>query len=199
MMTMDVSMYGNQHQHQHQHAHQHAHGQHAQGEGFAQGGGGGGGGGDYPEHYYSEGNELHYYPDMVGTCPQLEQQADHIISADNGLSYTNLDYGYQQYGGHPYQADMHYQPYKPELPYLQYGEEGPAWAGGPGCLEYPGGYKGEAGGQAEDCYRPDAGARGSAQQGGSHHHGVPTYKWMQVKRNVPKPAGEFFLLSAARG
>lgn len=25
-------------------------------------------------------------------------------------------------------------------------------------------------------------------------HSVPTYKWMQVKRNVPKPAGEFYCI-----
>lgn len=28
-------------------------------------------------------------------------------------------------------------------------------------------------------------------QHGQHHHAVPTYKWMQVKRNVPKPSGMY--------
>lgn len=30
-------------------------------------------------------------------------------------------------------------------------------------------------------------------QHNQHHHAVPTYKWMQVKRNVPKPAGEYYI------
>lgn len=154
---------------------------------------------------------------------------DPIISTDNGLSYTNLDYG----NGNPYPNQsydyrdvrshhdtLHQQDYLHDSKFLDGGDynahlgASPASPATPGsstqlvnsCMEYQhlrykdellqggGGGGGLSGGAGSDRLRHGMHAgvvqqqQHQQQQQQSHQPVLPTYKWMQVKRNVPKPA-----------
>jgi hypothetical protein len=138
--------------------------------------------------------------------PQLYTQHPEII-ASNGLSYTNLDYGggyqkqeergwkqedplVQELAGYvaqeypvaqpPQEYLHHYQPLKEEdsLPHLSNHHH-----------------------QYDHHHHHQQNQHQQQQQQQSIHHvsqpaqSLPTYKWMQVKRNVPKPAGKNFTYS----
>jgi hypothetical protein len=153
----------------------------------------------------------------------------HIISSDNGLSYTNLDYiAYQQ--AHGNQAYLHSPDEKVHIPH-HYSEE-MMMASGQATLHHHGagnnpwhhgpghGYSVENSGPNQLNIATLSGNNLSSQQQISHsmhspsgiqptqstspalqsqqqqqqqsQQNVPQYKWMQVKRNVPKPQSELF-------
>lgn len=132
-----------------------------------------------------------------------------IISSDNGLQYANLDgsgsdlkgYGSGYPSGHPHQAS--YQAHHASLVQASYaahhygemGHHGDSSISQPGSfnpylegMSYPG--------QAYGLYPHHfSKLRGPHDLNGAYgdypakpQQAVPTYKWMQVKRNVPKPA-----------
>lgn len=198
MMTMDVGMYNNQ-----------QNGYSA--EYYQQGG-------SYqPPYEYHEG----YYEPTPYFEPIIHNQAVEpapVISTDTGLCYTNLDYGdlQQTYPIHPLPPhpeafkhreevprpeEMHIQEHKLDNHYLetkynmhfvddstmQYSHGSPL-----PCSDFdPYTPKDEFGGLREGF--PREGDLQGHHLGHQAHssHAVPTYKWMQVKRNVPKPTGEF--------
>lgn len=153
---------------------------------------------------------------------------NHIISSDNGLSYTNLDYiAYQQ--AHGNQAYLHGSDDKVHLPH-HYNED-MMIASGQTTLHHHGaganpwhhahnhGYAVETSGsipnqiniaamsgnnltsQQHSMHSPSTGIQptqstspslqNQQQQQSQQQQNVPQYKWMQVKRNVPKPQSEF--------
>lgn len=164
---------------------------------------------DEPYPSYGEGSDtscsnqdnIHYYH---------QQETSPIISTEGGLSYTNLDYG-QQYGyvqshhdfhglhRHDNNQINHQQPYIPceqpnESVYV------PPLVGHGACMEYSSHHR-----YKEEVMNPGEGDCTQQQRIQQHRQhymqhpqqqppAVPTYKWMQVKRNVPKPNGKFFFL-----
>lgn len=155
---------------------------------------------------------------------------NHIISSDNGLSYTNLDYiAYQQ--AHGNQAYLHGTDEKVHLPH-HYNEE-MLMASGQTTLHHHGaannpwhhahshGYAVENPGNlsnqiniatmsgslasqqqishsmhSPNGIQPTQSASPTLQnqqqqQQSQQQQNVPQYKWMQVKRNVPKPQSKF--------
>lgn len=189
-MTMDVGMYNNQQ---------------------------GGYSGDYYQQPYQgyEGYEgyyeptTHYYEPAIGG-PPLEHPP--VINTDAGLCYTNLDYGelqsyhplqhqeiYKHRDEPPRQDEPHIHDHKLDNHYLEtkynmhFVDESVQYGHGASplpCGEF-------------DPYQPkdefvglrEGFPREAEMQHGLVHqphpsHAVPTYKWMQVKRNVPKPSGE---------
>jgi hypothetical protein len=117
-----------------------------------------------------------YYGSPVAT----REETCNIITSDNGLSYTNLDYStspcesggvchggaHQQYCNHPSNAD-----YYPEYVYHPQQHHQP-----------------QPPPQPPETYHGHHQHYNNPQQNhGQHSAPVPTYKWMQVKRNVPKP------------
>ncbi|CAG9579538.1 unnamed protein product [Danaus chrysippus] len=169
MMIMDVGMYNNTHTYS---------------------------GDCYQQPAYSyDGYEGYYEPatyyDQLGHAPGHD--APPVISTDTGLCYTNLDYGEQAANYHlatvppathdEHKIDNHYIDTKYNMQYMdetQYTHGSPL-----ACGEY-------------DAYHKDfpelreGFPREEVQHVQPHatHATVPTYKWMQVKRNIPKPAGE---------
>lgn len=124
----------------------------------------------YHEGYYE--TNTHYYEPAP---------APPVISAD-GLCYTNLDYG--ELGYPPGYEARDQAPPMYDAKFVPYGEEVPAQFG----AEYEQYVHKEEFPREQDCPRmPSAGP--------SLPHAVPTYKWMQVKRNVPKPNSKFFIIN----
>lgn len=156
-------------------------------------------------------------------------ESAHIISSDNGLSYTNLDYMYSSVhsnpmylhhadnktpAAHPYnhtsptanlESTTHPQPHS-ALPQWQSQHSNHPH---PGYLENPANVlpigvghvpcmqnQSQLGGNPSGIHartltsRADQPAsQSNAQNQPQHGQTVQTYKWMQVKRNVPKPQG----------
>lgn len=144
---------------------------------------------------------------------QQPQDASPIISTDAGLSYTNLDYA----NAHSTHGLYHQQNYQEVYPrghhqelmlrhhpddavdahaYLNDGKflDGDSYAhlsSGASCMEY------QQHARFKEEVMPENDRRLLHQH---HQHGlggapqpqpvIPTYKWMQVKRNVPKPTGK---------
>ncbi|CAB0013562.1 unnamed protein product, partial [Nesidiocoris tenuis] len=138
----------------------------------------------YDEHYQYSEQEYHghnartgYYSDPgyqeYASDPKSEycpgsQDVTHI----NGLSYTNLDYSFQkpeQYGESRSQPD-----------YYEYGN-------GPELVGYHHGHVKEESHLHHQSYEHQNQQTNSGSQTSQQSNIVPTYKWMQVKRNVPKP------------
>lgn len=152
---------------------------------------------------------------------------NHIISSDNGLSYTNLDYiAYQQ--AHGNQAYLHGSDEKVHLPH-HYNEDMMIASGqttlhhhaapnNPWHHAHNHGYAVETSGgnisnqigiatmsannitsQQHSMHSPTGiqptqstspTLQNQQQQQSQQQQNVPQYKWMQVKRNVPKPQSE---------
>lgn len=196
MMTMDVGMYNNQQNGYSAEYYQQGAAYQPPYEGYHEG---------YyeaPSHYYEP--LLHGQPSHEPTTP--------VISTDTGLCYTNLDYGelqpnyaihglaphdafkhreevprHDEMHGHEVKLDNHYLETKYNMHFvdegsMQYGHGSPL-----PCGEFehyqPKEEFGLREGFREEClphqHPPHAA-----------HAQVPTYKWMQVKRNVPKPGGK---------
>lgn len=188
-----------------------------------------------PSEQYFEHGENGYYTTSNGTASNGNNNngspmpENHIISSDNGLSYTNLDYiAYQQ--AHGNQAYLHGADEKVHLPH-HYNEE-MIMASGQTTLHHHGagnnpwhhphghGYAVENTGSlsnqinisamsgnnlgapqqiSHSMHSPNAIAptqpasptlQNQQQQQQQSQQNVPQYKWMQVKRNVPKPQSE---------
>lgn len=187
----------------------------------------------YHQYYYHNSNpnldeaQQHYYhPDSV-----LETHPP-IINSDNGLSYTNLDYGssnsstpshfrsYDQGFTKNEQSEVEYNGmHHSELLHQQY----PSSNSTSPCMDYHH-YKEEMRfsdqqGHFSGMMHLHNGMSGGSGQLNHQQHGmgkmgmaaaagngagspsqqttltpVPTYKWMQVKRNVPKPSGKFLII-----
>lgn len=171
MMTMDVGMYNNQ---------QTGYGS----EYYAQAGA------YQPYEAYHEG---YYEPGPYYEPPH--EPAPPVIS-DAGLCYTNLDYGELQHQGYPIHAMPPHHTHREEPPRLEdithvheHKLEGHYLE-----TKYNMHFVDEAAGCSAlpdyDQYQPKeefAGAREGYLPEGVPQ-AVPTYKWMQVKRNVPKPS-----------
>lgn len=140
-----------------------------------------------------------------GTSPQDHA---HIISSDNGLSYTNLDYmtayaqnTYQQQQDaapqgaavtsyspnwmHHHQHHMHHPAYSIDHPPMLNGNAtGVQPNAADKCKGYAQGVEVLGGAMSASQQQQQAPNSQTSSAGASN---VPTYKWMQVKRNVPKP------------
>ncbi|XP_072949872.1 uncharacterized protein [Epargyreus clarus] len=197
MMTMDVGMYNNQQSGYSAEYYQ-------QGAAYQP-----------PYEGYHEG----YYDPATHYYEPVSQETAPVISTDTGLCYTNLDYGeLQQYPIHalpshpdafkhreelPRHEDMHMHEHKIDNHYLEtkynmhFVDEGSmqySHTSSPlPCPEF-------------DPYAPkeEFGMREYPRDGELHlghqphaSHAVPTYKWMQVKRNVPKPAAPKLMIPPA--
>lgn len=180
----------------------------------------------YFEHgesgYYNSGNASNGTNNNGSPMPDT-----HIISSDNGLSYTNLDYiAYQQ--AHGNQAYLHGPDEKLHVAH-HYNDEIVMANGQTTALHHHGsgnnpwhhahhGYQVENAGnqinmagnlpsqqqishslhspsgiQPSQSTSPTLQSQQQQQQSQSQtqQQNVPQYKWMQVKRNVPKPQSEF--------
>ncbi|XP_041968515.1 homeobox protein Hox-B1b-like [Aricia agestis] len=200
MMTMDVGMYNNQQNGYNAEYYQAAGYQPYEG---------------YPEGYYEAGP---YYEGLLHGPPEPAP----VISTDAGLCYTNLDYGeLQQHPAYPAPAppphdafkhrediprpedvhlhdqklDNHYLESKYNMHYMdessvQYGAGSPLPMGGDFDPYCP---KDEFGGLREFSRDGDL----QHHQPHASHSTVPTYKWMQVKRNVPKPTAPKLMIPPA--
>ncbi|KAF4518711.1 hypothetical protein B566_EDAN013730 [Ephemera danica] len=143
------------------------------------------------QHATVQTSHQHYYPMEYPAgessppthFPSYGADDREDIISDNGLSYTNLDYGYAaQYG--QYQQD----PQQQQTTYYEYAREYT-----PADLCTQGGYTHQQT-QQQTQHRVSHHQTHSQQQQQQQQQqqpqqpAVPTYKWMQVKRNVPKPA-----------
>lgn len=137
---------------------------------------------NHPQSAYQEASHDYYYG-----LPEAVRDDCNIITSDNGLCYTNLDYanaGGGSGGGSHHHHHQYYAPaastasaeYYPEYAYhpQQHHHQPPP---PPQPPEYHGLHQ----------------HNNHHQQQNSQQAAVPTYKWMQVKRNVPKPSGRFKL------
>lgn len=185
-----------------------------------------------PSEQFYEHGESGYYNSGTGSSSNNNNGSpmpeNHIISSDNGLSYTNLDYiAYQQAHGNA--AYLHGTDDKVHLPHL-YNEEmvmansqtvhHHASSNNPWHHAHSHGYNVESSGNLSNQLNiaTMSGSNLSSQQQISHsmhspsglpttqsasptlqtqqqqqqsqQQNVPQYKWMQVKRNVPKPQSE---------
>lgn len=190
-----------------------------------------------PSEQYFEHSESGYYNSGNGSAGNGNNNngspmpENHIISSDNGLSYTNLDYiAYQQ--AHGNQAYLHGTDEKIHIPH-HYNEE-MIMASGQTTLHHHGGgnnpwhhphshgYAVESSGnmsnqlnlatmsanslgpqqQISHSMHSPSGIQPTQsssptlqnqqqQQQSQQQQNVPQYKWMQVKRNVPKPQSEY--------
>lgn len=207
-MTMDVGMYNNQSGYSAEY-YQQSGGYQVPYEG-------------YHEGYYEPPS--HYYePILPG---QSHEPVTPVISTDTGLCYTNLDYGELQpsYPLHPLPhpdishpirreeslpslprpEEMHMHEPKIDNHYLEtkynmhFVDESMQYSTGsplPGADFEPYQPKDEYGALRE-FPREDCGQLHLQHQAHSSH-AVPTYKWMQVKRNVPKPSGEYNIIDTS--
>lgn len=153
--------------------------------------------------------------------PQHVPQENPIISTDTGLSYTNLDYGtnatptsypvnhqpvytdsyqrpqdvmlrHQDVDGNHHIGYMHENKYLPQIENDTYTHQH-VTATNSSCMEYQHHHRFKEEGMPNDIDRHHH------QQHGMHNVSsvpqpqpvIPTYKWMQVKRNVPKPGGMY--------
>lgn len=151
-------------------------------------------------------SDLNYYPQPV-------HPENPIINTDTGLSYTNLDYGHSN-PSYP----TNYDPYQrgPQDVHLRHHEDvasanGHVYTGeNKYHLAHEVGYHPHlvsAGSTANSCmeyqhlqrYKEDVESdrmknhhlQHPMNAGPTQQPSLPTYKWMQVKRNVPKPTGEW--------
>ncbi|XP_017770589.1 PREDICTED: transcription factor mef2A-like [Nicrophorus vespilloides] len=160
----------------------------------------------------SETSSSPYYPHQ--TIPQENP----IISTDTGLSYTNLDYSNSNSSSAMYPPMPIYPPetyqrthdsmlrHHDELDYIHENKYAPHQLDHDpyqSCMEYP-----HHRGFKEESPQPPPQQQQQQQHHQQHQHHrpqvlhqmqqtapqpqpvLPTYKWMQVKRNVPKPAGQ---------
>jgi hypothetical protein len=176
---------------------------------------------EHGENYYNSGNggASNSSSNNNNGSPMPENHT--IISSDNGLSYTNLDYiAYQQ--AHGNQAYHHGAEEKVHLPH-HYNEEMLMAAGQTpihhGSNAWHHGYEGSSnqlnlaamagngltsqqishsmhspsGIQPSQSTSPTLQSQQQQQQLQQQQNvpTAPTYKWMQVKRNVPKPQSEY--------
>lgn len=186
MMIMDVGMYNNQ--------------QNYSGECYQQGAGYQAAYDGYHDGYYDPAG--YYEPLIHGHA----HDAAPVISTDTGLCYTNLDYGDQQASAYnlpppapphhdtfkhreedhlDHKLDNHYVDTKYNMHFVdeaQYGHGSPLVCGD--FDSYPKDF-----GELRDGF-PREEVQAQHVQAHATHAAVPTYKWMQVKRNIPKPAGE---------
>lgn len=150
-------------------------------------------------------NDLNYY------SQQIHPPENPIINTDTGLSYTNLDYGHSNPGYPP-----NYDPYQrgPQDVHIRHPDEVASSNGlytgeNKYSLGHEMGYHphfGSAGSPSSSCMEYQHLQRYKEDVEGDrlkNHHlqgispaptqqpSLPTYKWMHVKRNVPKPTGEF--------
>lgn len=186
------------------------------------------------EQYYEHG-EAGYYNSGNGSASNGSVNNNnnngspmpdtHIISSDNGLSYTNLDYiAYQQ--AHGNQAYLHGADEKVHIPHhynedmiIANGQHHLGAANNPwhhhGYVETAGNLTSQLniaamssqqqqqqqishsmhspnGIQPTQSTSPNLTSQQQQQQQQSQQQqNVPQYKWMQVKRNVPKPQSEY--------
>ena len=182
------------------------------------------------EQYYEHGGAEAYF----ATTNNSGSPENHIISTDNGLSYTNLDYiAYQQAQAHAGNSGQAYVDEKIHISH-HYGEE-MLMSGSQNSLHHhhannpwhhpnyaQANANSESGAMATTQMQAISGNNLQNQQQIQHNlhsptsiqstsptlpnqqqqqqsenscsqqqqQAVPTYKWMQVKRNVPKPQSE---------
>lgn len=163
--------------------------------------------------------DLNYYHHH----PQHIPQENPIISTETGLSYTNLDYGANTSPGiypvnhQPVYPDgyqrtseimlrhqevdhigyLHENKYLPQIDGDSY-THSHLTPTNSSCMEYQHHHRFK-----EESISTSEIDRHHHQQHALHNISsvpqpqpvIPTYKWMQVKRNVPKPAGEFYLIT----
>ncbi|XP_063827241.1 homeobox protein Hox-B1-like [Ostrinia nubilalis] len=210
MMTMDVGMYNNQQNgysaeyYQQGAAYQPAY------EGYHEG------------YYEAPG---HYYEPLLHGQPAHEHPPTPVISTDTGLCYTNLDYGelqpnypihslpphaesfkhreevlrHEDMHVHEHKLDNHYLETKYNMHFVDETSMQYNHAGSPlPCAEFehyqP---KEEFGGLREGFPRDGDCMPHVGHQPHASHTAVPTYKWMQVKRNVPKPSAPKLMIPPA--
>ncbi|XP_039750595.1 homeobox protein Hox-B1b-like [Pararge aegeria] len=197
MMTMDVGMYNNQ---------QNGYSAEYYQQGAAY----------QPPYEYHEGyyEPTPYFEPIIHN---QAHEAAPVIATDTGLCYTNLDYGelQQNYPIHPlpphpeafkhreelprpeemhmheHKLDNHYLETKYNMHFVDDSSMQYNHAGSPlPCGDFdPYTPKDEFGGLREGFPREgDMQSHHLGHQAHSSHAAVPTYKWMQVKRNVPKPS-----------
>lgn len=167
--------------------------------------------GGEPQLFYGDVGQQHYgYTEPQTAEPPNSHLPHQIINEPNGLSYTNLDAGHAAataYNPHR-NHNHHHQPYypqasghfyrtfeydsSPDVPtyhHPSYHNLEAAGLGRRSSNPYATGtsaYEGYENQQASaDCHAMAAFRTQTPQQ---QHH--PTYKWMQVKRSLPKP-GKF--------
>lgn len=189
------------------------------------------------EQYYEHGAADGYFATGGVTNNSGGSPENHIISTDNGLSYTNLDYiAYQQAQAHAAGAGQGYVDEKIHISH-HYNEEMlmSGSAAQNAALHHhhhhhhannpwhtPNSYTGSGGGESgalvanqmqaisgnnlqnqqqqiqHNMHSPNSiqstsptlQSQQQAEGACSQQQAVPTYKWMQVKRNVPKPQSE---------
>lgn len=151
------------------------------------------------EAYFENDNSSQsqqFYGQTPGPDP-----ATHIINSENGLSYTNLDCVYGQNAGYLTQGELIDEP-------LIQGQSWHAHQHLPHHV-YPNLVEGSSqislqqqhptqqqlhspGNNQVRLISPESNSNGSnqGQSGNQQSSSVPTYKWMQLKRNVPKPQSE---------
>ncbi|CAG4966935.1 unnamed protein product [Parnassius apollo] len=166
---------------------------------------------NYHDGYYEPAP--HYYDPTLPSQP-LEHPAP-VINTDAGLCYTNLDYGdlQQSYPVHslpphpepfkhrddlPRHEDLHMHDHKLDNHYLEtkynmhFVDESMQFSHATSplpCGEFdPYQPKDEFGSLRESFPREGEMQHGLMTHQPHSSHTVPTYKWMQVKRNVPKPS-----------
>ncbi|RVE54558.1 hypothetical protein evm_000679 [Chilo suppressalis] len=167
----------------------------------------------YHEGYYEP--PTHYYEPLLHTQPAHEHPATPVISTDTGLCYTNLDYGelqpnYQLHSlpshseafkhreevprlddmhAHEHKLDNHYLETKYNMHFVDETSIQYTHGGSPLACE------------GFEQYQPkeEFGVREGSHHLQAHasHAAVPTYKWMQVKRNVPKPTAPKLMIPPA--
>lgn len=181
------------------------------------------------EGFYEPEHQPYFPPTATnGGPPGGPLQDSHIISSDNGLSYTNLDYIYGQNHGTPGATSSPYlqaSEDKVPLSHYQLGDEmlpsatGHHGSGGSGnwhhhhhssyienSVSHPFGLGQISSGSqttSQMGHMASTGMQGSPpvqhlqhqqqhqqQQQQQNQQNITTFKWMQIKRNVPKPQGE---------
>lgn len=161
--------------------------------------------------YYDNDSGHSYYNSTSGPSPNAIQD-HHIISTDNGMSYTNLDYTmYNQHNSSGYlQTDD-----KSTISHYSIGDEMILSSGQPNQNTPSNWHHHHSGYLDSSISMSLTGLNAQNQMGhavvnsvqssspGIQHQNqqqhqqqqqqqnLQTYKWMQVKRNVPKPQGKF--------
>lgn len=173
------------------------------------------------EPYYDADSAHSYYNATSGPSPGAIQDP-HIISTDNGLSYTNLDYMYNQnphnptgYQIHPDDKVHHYNlsdnmllGHSPTQS-NQSSSSVPSWHHPSyidSTLSHSIGLSNLSGQNqinslnnttnSVDINHSSATSPSLQHQSQQQQQNIQTYKWMQVKRNVPKPQGTELYLNS---
>lgn len=131
-------------------------------------------------------------------------QDNPIINTEQGLSYTNLDYSNSSSNGNVYSPPINHQNYGDGYHHRTHHQESLLTDGhhsflhdnkylevdpnyhhntSSSCMEY----------QPLHRFKEDS-SRQHLMHNPQPQPVLPTYKWMQVKRNVPKPAGDYYFL-----